>query len=87
MKTKLSRLELINQYEEAPSSALFSQETIAAILDCSIATIERDRWIGNGIPFIKIGRMVRYRKTDIKIWLDRHASLQSTSQSYLFQNN
>jgi hypothetical protein len=57
MKTKSSRLELINQYEEAPHSTLFSQETVAAILACSIATIERDRWIGNGIPFIKIGRI------------------------------
>lgn len=86
MKTKLSRFELINQYEEAPSSALFSQGTVAAILDCSIATIERDRWIGDGIPFIKIGRLVRYRKTDIKTWLDKHALFQSTNYS-LNSNN
>jgi hypothetical protein len=39
MKTKTSRLELINEYETAPDSALFSQDTVAAILDCSLATI------------------------------------------------
>ncbi len=80
MKTKLSCLELIHQYEQAPSSALFSQETVAAILDCSLAMIERDRWMGTGVPFVKIGRMVRYRKIDIDAWLGGHALFQSTSQ-------
>lgn len=87
MKTKLSRLELINQYEEAPSSALFSQTTVAAILDCSLATIERDRWAGTGIPFVKIGRLVRYRKADIDAWLGNHASFQSTSQCMIEKNH
>lgn len=81
MKIKPSRLELINEYELAPDSALFSQETVAAILHCSIATIERDRWIGTGIPFVKIGRMVRYRKTDIRDWLEKHKAFVSTSEN------
>lgn len=79
MKTKTSRLELINEYETAPDSALFSQETVAAILDCSLATIERDRWIGKGIPFSKFGRLVRYRKADIREWLHKHQSFKSTT--------
>lgn len=79
MKTKTTRLELINEYETAPDSALFSQATVAAILDCSLATIERDRWIGKGIPFTKFGRMVRYRKADIREWLDKHHAFQSTT--------
>jgi hypothetical protein len=80
MKTKISRLDLINEYEHAPDSALFAQETVAAILNCSLATIERDRWIGNGIPFIKIGRMVRYRKSDICLWLKEHRAFRSTTE-------
>ena len=83
MKTKTSRLELINEYETAPDSALFSQETVAAILDCSLATIERDRWIGKGIPFAKFGRMVRYRKADIREWLEKNRSYQSTTAMQL----
>jgi excisionase family DNA binding protein len=83
MKAKTSRLELINEYETAPDSALFSQETVAAILDCSLATIERDRWIGKGIPFSKFGRLVRYRKTDIREWLEKHKSFQSTTEMQL----
>jgi excisionase family DNA binding protein len=78
MKTKISRLDMITEYEFAPDSALFSQETVAAILNCSLATIERDRWLGAGIPFTKFGRLVRYRKTDIRDWLEKHQSFQST---------
>jgi hypothetical protein len=80
MKIKTSRLDLITEYEHAPDSALFAQETVAAILNCSLATIERDRWVGSGIPFIKIGRMVRYRKSDIRLWLEEHMAFRSTTE-------
>ncbi len=83
MKTKIARLDLINEYEKAPDSMLFAQETVAAILNCSLATIERDRWLGNGIPFIKIGRMVRYRKSDISLWLQQHSAFRSTTEMQL----
>lgn len=80
MKPQLSRIDLIQEYESAPDWVLFSQETVAAIRDCSLATLERDRWIGIGVPFIKMGRLVRYRKSDISAWLEQHFLFQSTSQ-------
>ncbi len=81
MKKEVSRLNLITEYEHAPDSAYFSQETVAAIRNCSLATIERDRWAGMGIKFVKMGRLVRYRKTDIRSWLEKHLSIQSTTQA------
>lgn len=80
MKSHTSRIDLIQEYELAPDWALFAQETVAAIRDCSLATLERDRWIGIGIPFIKMGRLVRYRKCDVHAWLEQHATRQSTTQ-------
>lgn len=80
MKKQPPRLELIKEYELAPDSALFNQNTVAAIRDCSTFTIERDRWMGCGVLFIKTGRLVRYRKADIRAWLDQHQAYQSTSQ-------
>lgn len=80
MKSQLSRIDLIREYESAPDCALFTQETIAAIRNCSLATIERDRWIGIGVPFIKMGHLVRYRKSEIRAWLDQQIAVQSTSQ-------
>lgn len=38
MKKKVSRLELITEYDRAPDSALFAQDTVAAIRDCSLHT-------------------------------------------------
>lgn len=75
----MSRIDLINEYERAPDWALFPQVTIAAIRDCSIATVERDRWAGTGVRFIKMGRLVRYRKSDIRAWLEQHQAVCSTS--------
>lgn len=75
------RLALIKEYESAPDNALFSQLTIAAIRHCSLATIERERWAGTGIPFIKFGRLVRYRKVDIQQWLAKHRVVCSTLQA------
>lgn len=79
MKIEQSRITLINEYEQAPDWAVFSQETVAAIRDCSLATLERDRWAGSGVPFVKMGRLVRYRKSDIKAWLEQHQPVLSTA--------
>lgn len=86
MKSHQSRIDLIKEYELAPEWVLFSQETLAAIRDCSLATLERDRWVGTGVPFIKMGRLVRYRKSDIRAWLERHHSVQSTSMESHYGN-
>lgn len=80
MKIKKSRLELINEYASAPDEMFFSQNTVAAVLDCSLATIERDRCGGKGVPFTKFGRLVRYRKMDILEWVAKHQSFRSTAQ-------
>lgn len=86
MKSEKTRLALIHEYESAPNSALFSQHTVAAVRQCSIATIEHDRWAGKGIPFVKMGRLVRYRKADIRAWLESHQVVQSTTQAQLIEH-
>lgn len=78
MKPSFSRIDLLHEYELAPDWALFSQNTLAAIRDVSL-TLERDRWAGCGVPFIKMGRLIRYRKSEIRNWLERHKSISSTT--------
>lgn len=90
MKTEIplkavSRITLLQEFELAPESAWFDQAIVAAVRDCSEATIERDRWAGSGVPFIKCGRTVRYRKSDILDWLAKHTSHQSTARSQQFK--
>ncbi|TAL65595.1 MAG: DNA-binding protein, partial [Legionella sp.] len=35
----------------------------------SAQLLERNRWAGQGVPYLKIGRTVRYRKSDILNYL------------------
>ena len=81
MSVENHRLFLMQEYEAAPDEAMFSQLTVAAIRKCSIATVERDRWAGTGVPFRKFGHSVRYCKADIRNWLDQHPAFQSTTQA------
>lgn len=77
-KTKLNRLELICEFESAPDSMLFNQNTLAALLDCSTQLLERNRWAGEGVPYLKIGRKVLYRKLDVIAFLQQKKIYRST---------
>ncbi|BCZ96743.1 helix-turn-helix domain-containing protein [Legionella pneumophila serogroup 1] len=78
MNKKLSRLHLLNEFESAPASALFNQHTLAAVLDCSTQLLERNRWEGKGVPYLKIGRKVLYRKSDVLSFLQQQKIYRST---------
>tara|TARA_Y100000588_G_scaffold368114_1_gene435639 strand:+ start:174 stop:449 length:276 start_codon:yes stop_codon:yes gene_type:complete len=76
---KPSRLHLLNEFESAPQSALFNQQTIAAVLSCSTQLLERNRWAGSGLPYLKMGRKVLYRKSDVLDFLQQQKVYHSTS--------
>jgi hypothetical protein len=76
---KLSRLDLLNEFDSAPESALFNQKTIAAVLSCSTQLLERNRWAGTSVPYLKIGRKVLYRKSDVLGFLHQQKVYRSTS--------
>jgi predicted DNA-binding transcriptional regulator AlpA len=42
---------------------------------------QKARLTGDGPPFIRLGRLVRYRQSDVEGWLSAHASLRSTSEA------
>ncbi len=75
-----TRADLIRVFYSAPDTALFDQVTVAAVLDCSEAKMERDRWAGAGIPYLKIGWRVRYRKSDVLAALAALPTYRSTSE-------
>lgn len=51
---------------------LMDQRRAAAYLGVSVKWLERDRWIGATIAYVKIGRAVRYRATDLAAFVDRN---------------
>lgn len=52
-------------------SNLLTTKEAAKYLGVSKAFLERDRWAGARIPFVKVGsRAVRYRPNDLTAYLD-----------------
>lgn len=50
---------------------LLTSKEAAPILGVSVAFLERDRWAGARVPFIKIGsRAVRYRLSDLNAYIE-----------------
>jgi predicted DNA-binding transcriptional regulator AlpA len=42
---------------------------------------QKARLTGNGPPFVRLGRLVRYRASDVEAWLASRPSLRSTSDT------
>lgn len=53
-------------------SELLTTAEAATYLCVSKAFLERDRWAGARIPFIRVGsRSVRYRRTDLETYVEK----------------
>jgi hypothetical protein len=82
-KKRKTCLALLEEFEAAPPSALFTQSTIAALRCCSTGNIERDRWLGSGVPLIRTGHSIRYRKADYLAWEKQHQPVRSTLREHV----
>ncbi|MEZ5548904.1 MAG: helix-turn-helix domain-containing protein [Pseudomonadales bacterium] len=61
-------------------SQLLNTQQAATYLSVSKAFLERDRWAGARVPFIKIGsRAVRYRAEDLDAYIESRVK-HSTSE-------
>ena len=64
---------------------LLTTKQAAELLSVSVAFLERDRWAGATVPFVRVGtRSIRYRKGDLDNFIESRVA-QSTS-SYGQQN-
>ncbi|MBT3022859.1 MAG: helix-turn-helix domain-containing protein [Candidatus Thiodiazotropha sp. (ex Lucina aurantia)] len=63
------------------NQSLLTTQEAAQFLGVSKAFLERDRWAGARIPFVKIGaRAVRYRADDLNTYINAQIR-QSTSDT------
>lgn len=59
------------QKETEMQTQLLSTPQAAKFLNVSIAFLERDRWAGARIPYVKVGsRAVRYRLDDLEDYIN-----------------
>ena len=60
---------------------LLTTTEAAMLLGVSKAFLERDRWAGAKIPFLKVGsRAVRYRIEDLEIFLNAQVRYSTSDQ-------
>lgn len=59
--------------------ALLTTRQAAEALQVKDTTLEQWRWNGKGPQFIKVGRSVRYRESDIEAFLEARAFTSTTA--------
>jgi hypothetical protein len=60
---------------------LLTERETSERINRAVSTLQKDRCIGGGIPFVKIGRQVRYRESDIQRYIEALPSYRSTSET------
>jgi excisionase family DNA binding protein len=58
---------------------LLTDHQVAELTGRSRKTLQKDRVRGGGVPFIRFGRSVRYRLSDVQAWIGSQRSFTSTS--------
>jgi predicted DNA-binding transcriptional regulator AlpA len=59
---------------------LLSDRDVEKITGRARSTLKKARLAGTGIPFVRIGRLVRYRQSDVAAFLDALPSRRSTGE-------
>lgn len=59
---------------------LWNEKQCADYRACAVSSVQKERVRGDGPPFLKLGRLVRYRPEDVQDWLARHL-VRSTSEA------
>ncbi|MGJ0393308.1 MAG: helix-turn-helix transcriptional regulator [Methylocystis sp.] len=63
------------------SEVLLDEKEVSAITGRAPATLQKDRVNGRGIPFVRIGRLVRYRKSDVTRYIAELPTFLSTAEA------
>ncbi len=57
---------------------LITTEQAAGVLGVSLQFVEQDRTTRrHGIPFVRVGRAVRYRPADLLAWIENHVEREA----------
>ena len=65
---------------------LLNETDVSRLTGRAVSTLQKDRCVGTGMPFIRLGRLVRYRQTDVAAYLESLPAYSSTSQADVAQS-
>lgn len=62
-------------------STLLDERQLAELLNVPVRTLQAQRQRGTGIPFVKIGRLVRYEASNVSEYLKGHLRASTSDKS------
>lgn len=66
---------------KAHHDRLLGQKEVKEILNLADSTLEQWRLKGQGPKYVKLGRAVRYRMSDVQAYISNLPGLQSTTEA------
>jgi predicted DNA-binding transcriptional regulator AlpA len=60
---------------------LLDDREVSQIIGRARSSLQKDRLVGGGIPFVKVGRLVKYRQSDVAAFLAALPARRSTSEA------
>ena len=58
--------------KEKKSVVLLTEKEVQELYKLNVKTLQRERFNGTGIPYVKLGRRVRYKIEDIQKYIERN---------------
>jgi excisionase family DNA binding protein len=78
---ELARLVADALRDELHAGDVLTTRQAASYLKLASETLEQMRTAGGGPPFVKLARMVRYRRTDLDSWLSERLRNNTSSEA------
>jgi predicted DNA-binding transcriptional regulator AlpA len=75
-----SRTQLSSDSESARVERLLTARDAANLLRLSSSWLAKSRMRGDGPPYIKLGRSIRYSETALLLWMRAHQRLSTSQQ-------
>ncbi len=50
--------------------ALLTEHEVSRVIGRAVSTLQKDRVEGRGVPFVRVGRLVRYRESDVQAYIE-----------------
>ena len=75
-----SRTQLSSDSESARVERLLTARDAANLLRLSSSWLAKARMRGDGPPYIKLGRSIRYSETALLLWTRAHQRLSTSQQ-------
>jgi len=60
---------------------LLTEDDVSGFTGRAVSTLQKDRCAGGGIPFVRLGRLVRYRESDVAAYMAALPAYSSTAQA------